>query len=247
MIHLKRASKPAYLTLDKVTELTKEFKEHGTSVWNHDDIKIPLLDSSYKKCAYCECLLDEESKYMEVEHFEDKKHNPDKVVEWDNLLPSCKKCNGAKHTHDVAHEPIVNPYVDISKEHLGLRLYRLRGISQKGINSILVNNLNDTKRMVSVRFDIGEKIHEVLLVAHDQLESYLSKKTTVWRNKLLNTILSLLNECLPQAEYSAISATVTLTDSKFLEIKASMETESLWNEDLEEKFQIASQIQLHYL
>lgn len=26
MIHLKRASKPAYLTLDKVTELTKEFK-----------------------------------------------------------------------------------------------------------------------------------------------------------------------------------------------------------------------------
>lgn len=60
MIHLIRASKPSYLSEDKVTELTKEFIEKGTNIWNHDEIKIPLLKSSYNKCAYCECFIHEE-------------------------------------------------------------------------------------------------------------------------------------------------------------------------------------------
>ena len=37
---------------------------------------------------------------MEVEHFEDKKNNPNKVIEWENFLPSCKRCNGSKFTQD---------------------------------------------------------------------------------------------------------------------------------------------------
>ena len=57
----------------------------------------------------------------------------------------------------------------------------------------------------------------------------------------------LLNECLPQAQYSAISSTVTLSDDIFKNIKQGMEDEGLWNEELEQKLFFASQIQLSYL
>ena len=107
MIELNRVVKPSYLTDEKISELTAEFKASGKSVWNNEQIKKPLLESSHGKCAYCECDLRKESNYMEVEHFEDKNHNPDKVVIWNNLLPSCKKCNGAKGAHDVISEPII--------------------------------------------------------------------------------------------------------------------------------------------
>lgn len=247
MIHLIRETKPSYLSKSKTVELTQDFINNGTNVWNHDEIKIPLLKSSHNKCAYCECFIHEESKYMEVEHFEDKHNNPNKVVEWENLLPSCKKCNGSKSTHDVLAEPIVNPYIDDPKEHLAFKLYRLKGITVKGKTSIIVNNLNDHERMVQVRFDIGEKIQELLSIAEDQFEQYKSKRTTVWRNKLITSIKGLLNECLPQAQYSALSATVTLTDEVFTTLKKGMEDEGLWNEELEQKFNSASQIQLTYL
>lgn len=45
----------------------------------------------------------------------------------------------------------------------------------------------------------------------------------------------LLNECLPQAQYSAISSNVTLSDDIFKNIKQGMEDEGLWNEELEQK------------
>ena len=69
MIKLKREQKPEYLSDEKVHELTNEFKSSKKTVWNNDFIKVPLLNSSYGKCAYCECPLTTESNYMEVEHF----------------------------------------------------------------------------------------------------------------------------------------------------------------------------------
>ena len=46
MIKLNRHPKPAFLTSAKVTELTKEYKKTGKSVWNIEEIKKPLLQSS---------------------------------------------------------------------------------------------------------------------------------------------------------------------------------------------------------
>jgi len=162
MIKLKREQKPEYLSDEKVHELTNEFKSSKKTVWNNDFIKVPLLNSSYGKCAYCECPLTTESNYMEVEHFEDKNNNPEKVVSWKNLLPSCKKCNGSKGTHDVVSEPIINPFEDEPREHLSMRLYRLQGKTSKGITSIEVTDLNNSSRLVFIRFEIGEKISEMV-------------------------------------------------------------------------------------
>lgn len=110
MIKLERQPKPNYLSEAAVIELTEKFKSDGSSVWNHPQIKTPLLASSYEKCAFCECSLSDESKYMEVEHFKYKSLYKDLVVEWTNLLPTCKRCNIAKGIHDVTADLIVNPY-----------------------------------------------------------------------------------------------------------------------------------------
>lgn len=239
MIKLETAACPQYLTSSKISELTAEFKTSGKSVWNHDYIKEPLLLSSHGKCAYCECSLEIESNYMEVEHFEDKSNNPDKVVVWGNLLPSCKKCNGAKGTHDVVKEPIVNPYRDDPKEHLALRLYRLRGITEIGACTIQVANLNHSDRLVYSRYKIGEKVSELIETSWERWNSYHEKKDTRTRNKLIGGIEGLLNECAPRASYSATTATILLTDSKFLQLIDYMKTSSIWTADLEDKFQVA--------
>jgi len=233
MIKLTRECKPIFLSDEKVLELTNKFKSTKSSVWNNDHIKVPLLKSSFGKCAYCECPLTSESNYMEVEHFEDKNHNEDKVVIWENLLPSCKKCNGSKGTHNVIHEPIINPYVDEPKDHLSIRLYRFRGKTDKGNNTIEVTNLNHRSRLVLSRFEIGEKIDELVDTAWERYNFFTARKDTRSRNRLISIVEGLLEECQPKANYSASTATNLLTDPKFINLVLVMKAENIWVDELE--------------
>lgn len=232
MIKLERENKPDFLTNEKILELTDNFKSTKSSVWNIDHIKEPLLRSSHGKCAYCECPLTSESNYMEVEHFEDKKHNPDKVVAWENLLPSCKKCNGSKGTHNVIDEPIINPYVDDPKDHLSMRLYRFRGKTEKGNYTIEVANLNHSTRLVISRFDIGEKVDELIDTAWERYHTFLERQDTRSRNRLIKIVEGLLEECQPESDYSASTATNLLSDTKFIELVLVMKARHIWNDDL---------------
>ncbi len=245
MIKLYRTKSPDFLTNEKVISLTNEFKNSGKSVWNHVHIKTSLLSSSNGKCAYCECSLEKESNYMEVEHFEDKKNYPDKVVLWENLLPSCKKCNGAKSTHDVLSDPIVNPYVEDPREHIALRLYRLRGITQKGTATIEVVDLNNSDRQVFSRFRIGEKVSELIDISCERFCIYTNKKDIKSRNRLLVVVQALLAECQPKSDYAACTATIVLTDTRFLELIKCMKEEFIWNDQLEESLKYSLPIVLN--
>jgi uncharacterized protein (TIGR02646 family) len=77
--------------------------------YKDDAVKTPLFESSHQKCAYCECNATEGG-YMEVDHFRAKSIYPESVFEWNNLLPSCRQCNGIKWDHDTGDDPIINPY-----------------------------------------------------------------------------------------------------------------------------------------
>jgi len=231
MIKLKRYDKPAFLSDEKVLELTKEFKEKKTTVWNKDEIKIPLLNSSHKKCAYCECKLDEESKYMEVEHFEDKDNNADKVVLWENLLPSCKRCNGSKGTHDVISKPIVNPYIDEPKEHFKLKNYKLKKKTDKGQESIDTCGLNDYERIGKVRFEIGFKLEETIEIVEDRYDLYIADKTTRRKNRLIKSLKGLLIECQLTSSYSATTSTILHSSETFNDLVQKLKDEELWDDE----------------
>lgn len=233
MIKLNRYFTPTYLNPQKVKDLTDEYKSNGKNVWAHNEIKGALLKLSNNKCAYCECELNEESKYMEVEHFQDKSTYPDKVAVWDNLLPSCKRCNVSKGTHDVVAEPIVNPFEMDPAEHLVFHLYRFQGITDEGKMTEDVLDLNNYEKVLRKRFDIGNALQESLCQVKEKLDIYETKTSIRLRNKILGHLKNVLAECTPKSSYSAASSTVLHGDENYDSITRKMKDLSIWDDELE--------------
>ena len=211
MIKLNRTPCPAYLSDDKVRQLTEEFINTGNSVWNKDEIKGALLKLSNYKCAYCEAKVQIEDSYMEVEHFHPKSRYKLEVVFWDNLLPSCKKCNGNKGNHDTGKEPIINPCKDEPKEHLCVEAARLypKSNSDMGRLTIDVLNLNDKERLIDSRFDLCNTVKETLeCLYHGAIDS-----------KARNEIKGLLSACSANTAFSAITSNALHNDPYYSYIK----------------------------
>ena len=234
MIKLERTFTPAFLTPEFVKDKTDEFKNSELNVWNIKELKEALLKLSNGKCAYCECALNEESKYMEVEHFEDKKHNPDLVLEWENLLPSCKRCNGAKSTHDVKSNPIINPFTINPTDNLIFRLFMLKGKTPIGNETVDVINLNHPERAVLKRFEIGHALEELIDEAIERLDLFLESKTTRRRNRLLTIVEGILKECQPSSIYSATCTTILHSNENYQRIEKSLKELDLWTEELDQ-------------
>lgn len=224
------------------SELTEKFKDDGSSVWNHPLIKKPLLTSSHAKCAFCECSISDESKYMEVEHFKYKDLYKELVVAWENLLPSCKRCNIAKGTHDVVQDPIVNPYDVDPRRHLSFRLYQFKGKDDIGKSTIDALDLNNSDRLVIKRFEVGEQVFNSVKVAIERLDNYKKSPTTIRKNKLLGIVETILNECQPKAIYAATTATVALNDEEFICVITELKALNLWQDYLEEKMLAAKNL-----
>jgi hypothetical protein len=214
----------------------------GDAVWGDDRIKALLLELSFGKCVYCECNLTTEGKYLEVEHFACKGDYPNEVIDWNNLLPSCKRCNTTKGTHDVKKEPIVNPFEDLPSAHFSFVAYRFRPTSQKGEMTSAVVGLNHHSRAVTMRFEIGEQIQTSVDNAADRLSAYLEISTSLRRKKLMDSVEGLLRESLPVVPYAATAATVLHKHSSYSSLKNQMESHGLWDADLEALHQESSAI-----
>ncbi|MFD2521396.1 HNH endonuclease [Emticicia soli] len=232
MIKLERNFTPIILTPSFVEQKTQEFKSKKNRVWDIPLLKKALLELSSEKCAYCECNIMEESKYMEVEHFEDKDRYPDKVLSWENLLPSCKRCNGIKSTHDVINEPIINPFINNPSEHLAFRLYNFSEKSMLGETTIETLDLNNMTRVVNKRFKVGQELIKLIARTLIFSENYVNKKSTRNKNTLISTITDILEQCLPYSQYSATLSTILHSDKNYLKIKKIMQENSLWTEEI---------------
>ena len=234
MIKLNRLYTPIKLTPALVREKTELYKATGRSVWNIGWLKESLMGLSHGKCAYCECSLKKESNYMEVDHFEDKHQYPDKVMDWDNLLPSCKHCNVHKLTHDVKKDPIVNPFVDNPNEHLYFQYFRYKAKDVKGENTISVLDLNDgERRLVDTRFEIGNALQKSLEELLIKLDLYQKKPTTMNKNKLVGAVINTIRQCMPESEYSALCATVLHSCDDYVKLKADMQNYGLWTQEID--------------
>ena len=162
MIKLELPQKPERLSKELQQSLTKEYKKDGKPVWNKSFIRNAVEKIAFRKCCYSESRLGEESKYMEIDHFYPKKYFPKKVVEWGNLLPSSKKCNVSKGSHNTLAEPIINPCVDNPKDHLYIQNYRFYGKTEKGRLTIDIVALNDREHFVNKRFKMLIKLLKIL-------------------------------------------------------------------------------------
>ncbi|MDQ1351241.1 MAG: hypothetical protein QG657_1543 [Acidobacteriota bacterium] len=236
MIRLKPIEKPLELTPGKVKALTTEYIKNEIPVWKQPYIENALLKMSHNKCCYCECSVIEESKYLEVEHFYPKSLYPQKVVDWENLLPSCKRCNMKKGNHDTGVEPIIHPVKDDPKEHLVLRNYQVRpkNYSKIGEKTIDVLYLNDPQRLTIKRFEIGDALIQALKDLNDRLTEYSNKGrfNTGQKNRLYATLENLLKEGVPSSEYSATAATIILNEEYYTNIKDNFKTFGLWDDAL---------------
>ncbi len=234
MIRLIRSAKPIELTPQLQADLTAEYKTTKKSVWNIDFLKDALRSYSSEKCCYCEANINEESKYLEVEHFHPKTPYEDEIMEWENLLPSCKKCNGTKGDHDTKKEPIIDPTNDYPNKHLKFWNFRLKGTDSLGELTVSTLNLNEQDRLVIKRFEIGNAIHEKLEDIQDWLNDVITgtQTSTLRKNRIKNGIKALLREALPSAEYSATAATVILTSQDYHKLKGDLESQKLWDDEM---------------
>lgn len=248
MIKLERGACPKELTGEVCEELTRMYKENKErDVWNSPNIKkslkAALLDMSHKKCVYCECELNIESKDVTIDHFLPKSTNPDKVVQWTNLLPPCLRCNRAKGDYEGR---IVNPFEDIPKEYIALSVqnrYRLEGIDITGIgkNTIVSINLNDIQRVMVPRMAEWEEIHQRLVDISEDLNEYGYKERYRKRLEIL------MGKCTADNPYAAVKASNMLEDRCYLSIKKSMKENGKWTYRLEEVENEMKQIALQFV
>jgi hypothetical protein len=229
MIQLKAVPPPSELTPSVVAELTAKFKEDSTSVWNKDYIKKALLDMTDYKCAYSEIKLQEEGKYMEVEHFLPKNPHADKVVEWDNLLPASKFCNVKKG--DKPH-PIVHPVRDAPNEHLYMVDYAIYGRTEKGKNSVIVLGLNDEEHLLKPRREIRFATQNELQKQFWRVKSFETNPTI--ELEIAHALENLMKQGKRKEPYSATVATTILNDSHYLEIKQIFKSYNLWTAEFED-------------
>lgn len=239
MIRLTRPHKPQKLA-DQEVLLTNEYKANNKkAVWKKTYIQDPLLEMTHNKCSYCERAIGKKSgQDVHIDHFKCKDKYPELVVDWNNLLPSCARCNRNKGTHDTVEQPIIDPTEIDPKELLFISKYRYyskdpsqNNIGQRTLDVLL---LNDSDDCCIVRFqlcnELAEKVESFYQIVIEKGETL--KTDTVSKNKVINGCRKLLKKCLPTAEYSAFMATSLHTDSNFLALKDVLMKQGLWDEDL---------------
>lgn len=230
MIQLQAVPAPTELTAEVVAKLTTKFQQDGSSVWKKLYITQRLLEMSSYKCAYSEIRLQEEGKNMEVEHFLPKSVHPDKVVEWDNLLPASKFCNGRKL--DKIH-PIVHPVRDNPKEHLYMIENMLFGKSQKGRNAVIILGLNDPDNLLKPRYEIRFATQNELHKQYTQVINFSKNPDENQELEIIHALENLLKNGNRKEAYSATVATTILNDPHYSEIKRIFKEQNIWSEEIE--------------
>lgn len=248
MIKIQRTDKPKELTYEVQNKLTEEFKQSKKEVWRKRYITDGLFKMSHGKCCYCETMLGQEGKALNVEHYHHKDKYPNEVVEWNNLLPSCSRCNSNKGTHDTILEPIINPTVNDPKEFLYFKNYRYKSINrnQIGCNTIDVLYLNDTNGLVNVRFEVCNALCDKLLNIEELLQEYIQEINTSTRrkNRIVNGIKDILRCGQPTKEYSSIIASTIINDDSYKYIKQKLIELEIWDNELKELEKKAKEIML---
>lgn len=246
MIKLERISPPPQLSAEKEEELTLQYlADPNARVWNKSYIRNHLLALSHSKCAYCETYVDEESKYMEVEHVRIRAAYSHLVASWGNLLPACKRCNVNKGTHDVEVDGmLIDPTINTPNEHVFMQNYRLYHRDDLGKETISALYLNESDKLVKPRFEIGTQILATLDDLKSKFEANRHETEATIRRRVLRGLAAILAEARPEKQYCATTATVIVSSPDFHFLMSGLKNDGLWNDDLEAHYEVALQYSL---
>lgn len=166
-------------------KIPQTIKEAALKHYRHQEIKDILFESTYRKCAFCEGFP-EDNGNIEVEHFHPKSLYPEEAFSWENFLPCCRKCNGAKDAHDTKTQPIINPYMNNPEDHLAISSsMRVVGKDEIGLRTIEVCGLKGT-RLYRPYSELLVQFLQYDDDLKDALKEYSLKKTaTTKKNQLV--------------------------------------------------------------
>lgn len=222
---------PVELTPLAVQRLTEEFKMSGKAVWRKEYIKNTLLDMTFCKCIYSEVRLGENSTCEEVEHFYPKSIYPDKVVEWGNLMPTCKICNAKKGDVDPNKVALINPYIDNPSDYIAFSGFICVAINRnvKGENSIQYYNLNHTHFTRPRQHQIGLNNEILSQLAEEMSEGLNAGNPT---KRFLARLKSVLQSAQPTEPYSVCTGTALLKSDLYNTIRKELTAKGLWTSEL---------------
>ena len=231
MRKIELCNAPNELTPQVVQFLTDEFRMSGKAVWQKDYIKKTLLSMTNSKCIYSEVKLGENSTCEEVDHFYPKSIYPEKVVEWGNLMPSCRICNAKKGNVDPNKVDLINPYIDNPSDFITFSGFICVAIhnNSKGKNSINYFNLNNS-HFVRPRENQIRKNEERLALLVDELSEGLFADKSIKR--FLARFTTILQSAQPEEQYSVCIGIALLMNNNYAKIKNELISKGLWSQEL---------------
>jgi hypothetical protein len=235
------------LTLNFVANGIARYNLDGSSVWNVDEIKTALSQISNNKCAYCELPLGEGAAYLEVEHFLAKTHHPNRLLEWDNLLPACRRCNGKKGDWDVTipGQMMVDPATMDPRVHIRIdEAYRPIGLTPEGENTIVEIALDDIQRLGVMRYKLGETFKRKIEELYDIYTSSLLAPNMRKRRAAIRKIKAALEMSGSDQPFSAVIATVLMRSTNYAALKAEMLAAGDWDAELRSYDMMATEVSL---
>ena len=209
MIKFNKASRPQVLIdnfAEWTNELDSEIKIHGSfnklpdkiketvrSRYRHPDIESELIPNEDTKCVFCESIP-AESGYVEIEHFSPKTLYPSKTYLWENLLPSCKRCNLAKLSLDTEKSPLVKPDIEEPKDFFEYDSIKIKVKKNaldlnKASRTISTLKLNQ-HRLIKPRSELLVRLVNFENVLGESLKEY--KKAT-YKNKKNRIVCNIAN------------------------------------------------------
>ncbi|CRX47364.1 TPA: hypothetical protein PXJ58_000564 [Yersinia enterocolitica] len=240
MIKLNRGVEPNIL-INKKDEWTKKLidkinyfggyefipddvKKSVVSHYSHDEIKSVLIDTTFKKCAFCECLPEDGGGYIQVEHFHPKSIYPNECFSWENFLPSCGICNNNKGTLDTKVTPIINPYDDDPKKSFYCNFLKVLPLKndQKAINTEREIMLN-SNRLINSRTELLRKLQILTEELRDSIvylkEADTDRKISNRKSKLDQKIQEIEFYMHPKSIHSFFCSQVIENDCHYIEAK----------------------------
>jgi uncharacterized protein (TIGR02646 family) len=255
MIKLTAKPAPAELTPEIVKELTEKYKQNKKlSVWQdkriHPFIKEKLLSLSNNKCCYCECEINGDGSDLHIEHFYPASIYEDKVLEWDNLLPSCFRCNRHKSTLDTKEYPIIHPVINNPKEHLifEAHLLLIKGKDELGSFTVERLGLSDDERLLVGRYKLGVGVNKQLKELNEKLNDKLqgkAKLTITQETKFINELRGIMQLGTSERKYSAVISSLILINGYYKTLKNIFDNQNLWTDEfieLEQQMQYCALI-----